>query len=1353
MNVELIGEGIKTLYIIKKNPAESEADVPLSSDGEIEDDKPLSHEEFGVNCLEKSFGTNYFPFSYYRHDDEDLTSSDFSPELDLNTVQESLKYDLEKDSKSDEEYRNSVWHRLSTLMEGDYVEQLKAIFRKKRPTFQLETTLELLNYLLLADIRILIYGVISLADVLQYLEENPVQLMDPAFSAFRKTMQIIMRNCDFLEDSERIKILLLLNRDRTIIEKLELRATKHFIVNLLTFTPKFCSVPEGVSFEEILQIIHGIYLEYMHKSDIIEGITSLETTNVLHKVLRNTNAIIPVKHCVMEILSIICANNMQAASNLLGNNIHLTLIDLDQQYKFKIEAVKMHLVTLIWSLLPCLSRIYLFKLNDDVREETFKTANVIKMAVWHIGVKKDSRVPFIPRLNYLIEQSYRENVKEFTYYDDEEMKTLDFTRMCIIDESTAKGLPVSREEIEIHRPLFLKKSRKLEGFHFKNRDFIDFSYKFLTRRFSLTLYKQEKYYCMEALLSVLELMNYEQHDKLLCCAEPEEYVWRADQLVQIMVTLLKQHPMYCQMFAVQTLSYLAYAHGLSYEKIFDVYGIGILLKKFSEEKEQLKRIHVSGMERLSSLEYEFVNWTINQVEEYTKYYNLGNTRYPNYVGSNISNSYGGLTETKQELEYYKASFFDEVTSDILKRRSEAIKYFIWYLTGPTESDHRICRMRVFLDVFFGIPVQPQGQEFNFNSLLFKAMILVRCSPPNRDVELNVRPFMTIQNLLQFMYNESCHHPNKRFATKFTLSFNGIVLSPQMTIYEVIRKYAIIRKGAFNQKNVFLYRQYEAPLPSNEENNLDLNEEFMKHTYVLENYLQPRSSECEELTEEVKNALHLSNILYGINKHWTTAYEHIQHQNVLIDPRYFTNEDLTESVFHRLLDPFAALIGKYPPWIKYIVDNCPFVFPLRMRRLVFKVLSLDRIRALYSILGQYSKYSSSVVIYERHTRPLMVDRSNMVNDVKEYLLHTRPSSFLKVIFKNEIGEGRGLITELFNSIGKELQKDKYNIWTSTEETLNGFVQFNEGLYPKLEFCSHLDFYDESSSNGADIFITIGAIMAKALMEFSLFELPLATPIFKYLLNKQCLNFDDLKYVHPAVHKVLGYIRQLITEREKILDDNELTDSEKSSLIKDLTINGDSLESYNLNFVFPGHEEIELIPDGANTSVDIMNAHIYVDAIMKKLFVGVQKQMSALKWGFDHVIKLSKLNMFEPEELKHIIFGKEDDTSYWTYENLIKYVQLEDCTVDDIEIQHLFGILSSAKKETRRNFLEFVTGRSRLPMGGFAVLNPPLTIYIYEGYPAAHTCFHRFDLKRGMVHCELKKFIEDIIPESLNYFGLV
>ncbi|XP_045472141.1 E3 ubiquitin-protein ligase UPL4-like isoform X2 [Harmonia axyridis] len=1132
----------------------------------------------------------------------------------------------------------------------------------------------------------------------------------------------------------------------------------------------------------------------MHQSDIIEGITSLETTNILHKVLRNTNAIKSVKHCVMEILSIICANYLEAASNLLENNIHQTLIDLDQQYKFKIEAVKMHLVTFIWSLLP-LPCSNIFDINDAVRELTFKTENVIKMAVWHKEIESGIWVPFIPRLNYLIEQSYTENKKEFTCYDYGKIQTVDFTHMVIIDEATSERTPVSREEIEIHRPLFLKKSRKLEGFHFKNRDFIDFSYKFLTRRFSLTLYKQEKYYCMEALLSVLELMNYEQHDKLLCCAKPEEYVWRADQLVQISMKLLKQNPMYCQMFAVQTLTLLGCYHSSLSERI-DVHGIGILLRNFSEEKE--KSIDVA--QEYSSLELEFVLWIKDQVEEYSSCFNLENASYPNYVGSNISiSSYGGITETKQELEYYKASFFDEEKPDILNRRSEAIEYFIWYLTGPTESDHRICRMRVFLDVFFGIPVQPQGQEFNWNSQLFKELvkklgyflvdhedkirkknidkilrlsintfgriatqvfqIIIRITPSQEEMSLNVQPFTTIQYLQHFMFSQQDASsfaglsavPNKRFATKSRLSLNGIILSSQMTIYEVITKYGVVghESNVFDHQYIFLYQQYEAHFPPNEGNN----EEFMKHTYVLENYLKPRSSECEELTEEVKNALHLSNILYGINEHWTSAYEQIQHKEVLIDPQDFVNTRLNKCVFKHLSNPFAALMGKYPPWIKYIFDHCPFVFPLGTRMFAFRILYQNRLRALCSILLHYERYSSRVDIFE-NIFMLNVERINIVNDVKKYMLHTSPNRIWNVFFKNEIGAGVGLKKELFNSIGKELQKDKYNIWTSTEETQNGFLQFNEGLYPKLDFGSHLDFYDESSSNnGADLFITIGALLAKALMETSLLGLPLATPIFKYLLHKQCLNFDDLKYVNPAVHKVLGDMKKLIIERDQILDNNELTHSEKLYLVKDLTINGDSLECYDLNFVFPGHEGIELIPDGANTSVDIMNAHVYVDAIMKKFFVGVQKQMSALKWGFDYVIKSSNLHMFHPKELQNIILGEEDDSSYWSFENLTNHVKLEYCTVDDIEIQDLFDILSSANKETRSNFLEFVTGCSRLPKGGFVELNPKLTIVLVREYPSAQTCFRLLRLQRGMDHSELKKFIEEIIPEALNYFGLV
>ncbi len=40
--------------------------------------------------------------------------------------------------------------------------------------------------------------------------------------------------------------------------------------------------------------------------------------------------------------------------------------------------------------------------------------------------------------------------------------------------------------------------------------------------------------------------------------------------------------------------------------------------------------------------------------------------------------------------------------------------------------------------------------------------------------------------------------------------------------------------------------------------------------------------------------------------------------------------------------------------------------------------------------------------------------------------------------------------------------------------------------------------------------------------------------------------------------------------------------------------------------------------------------------------------------------------------------------------------------------LFDVMSSYGREEQREFLQFVTGCPRLPVGGFKALSPPLTI---------------------------------------------
>lgn len=57
----------------------------------------------------------------------------------------------------------------------------------------------------------------------------------------------------------------------------------------------------------------------------------------------------------------------------------------------------------------------------------------------------------------------------------------------------------------------------------------------------------------------------------------------------------------------------------------------------------------------------------------------------------------------------------------------------------------------------------------------------------------------------------------------------------------------------------------------------------------------------------------------------------------------------------LKNPFAVLLGKLPPWIKYVIDNCPFIFSLRTRIFTFRVLNLKRTRASFNVMDRNMEY--------------------------------------------------------------------------------------------------------------------------------------------------------------------------------------------------------------------------------------------------------------------------------------------------------------------------------------------------------------------------------------------------------------
>jgi len=99
-------------------------------------------------------------------------------------------------------------------------------------------------------------------------------------------------------------------------------------------------------------------------------------------------------------------------------------------------------------------------------------------------------------------------------------------------------------------------------------------------------------------------------------------------------------------------------------------------------------------------------------------------------------------------------------------------------------------------------------------------------------------------------------------------------------------------------------------------------------------------------------------------------------------------------------------------------------------------------------------------------------------------------------------------------------------------------------------------------------------------------------------------------------------------------------------------------------------------------------------------GVSKQMESLREGFESVFSLKRLGqLFYPEELEAIFCGHTNTTKNWDVRMLSESCRLDHgYTGNSRAIGFLFKILSEYDYQQQRDFLRFVTGAPRLPVGG-------------------------------------------------------
>ena len=161
------------------------------------------------------------------------------------------------------------------------------------------------------------------------------------------------------------------------------------------------------------------------------------------------------------------------------------------------------------------------------------------------------------------------------------------------------------------------------------------------------------------------------------------------------------------------------------------------------------------------------------------------------------------------------------------------------------------------------------------------------------------------------------------------------------------------------------------------------------------------------------------------------------------------------------------------------------------------------------------------------------------------------------------------------------------------------------------------------------------------------------------------------------------------------------------VEALTLQGASVADLGLDFTLPGEPTHELCPGGAQRDVGIDDLDEYVAAVLRAtLRDGVRAQVDAFRKGFSEVLPIHHLRAFTPEELDLLFNGSRDQ---WEREAVVEALKFDHgFTRSSRAIGFLLELMCEFTDAERRQFLKFVTGSPRLPVGGLARLAPRLTI---------------------------------------------
>ena len=425
---------------------------------------------------------------------------------------------------------------------------------------------------------------------------------------------------------------------------------------------------------------------------------------------------------------------------------------------------------------------------------------------------------------------------------------------------------------------------------------------------------------------------------------------------------------------------------------------------------------------------------------------------------------------------------------------------------------------------------------------------------------------------------------------------------------------------------------------------------------------------------------------------------------------------TNSVFIKYFYKFCEDNQKI---INLLIKKYPNKFPSSIIIFISGVLDLENKK-------KYFYQELKKLPYKGEYLRLKVRRNgiDLFNDSFNYLFSKNPEQWrsrLIVTFEGEEAvDAGGVKREWLTLLSKEMFNPNYLLFTLAKNGTTLSINSDSGKYNE-EHLKQFEF--------------IGKVMAKTIYDGMMLDCYFTKIIYKLITNTP-ISYHDME----------DYDQDFYNSIKKLLENN-FTGIETC-----LTY------SYNYDN-FGKIETVDLIENGRNIDVTENNKFDYVQKLCSaKLYDTIKPQIKALLKGFYSIIPQKLISIFTYRELELVISGlPEIDVNDWK-----NNTQYENYTKDTPIIKYFWEIIESYDNDERAEFLQFVTGSSKVPLEGFKVLqgiggvNKFLISKVFDKnfdrLPRAHTCTNQLDLPEYPSKEILKQRLKFAIKEGKG-FGFV